>query len=109
MRKHQEYAINSYIWCAVGAVIGWLGGMMMGSGSRILLIENVLVGIFGAFIGGDFVVSLLNKGVINDKDFSVGSLGFAVGGAIVMLLVLKLLRHTVGPLRAAKSKSRDRS
>ena len=82
---------------------------MMGSESRIVLIENVLVGIFGAFIGGDFVVSLFNKGVINDKDFSVGSLGFAVTGAIVMLVILKLLRRSVGPLRAGKSKARDRS
>jgi uncharacterized membrane protein YeaQ/YmgE (transglycosylase-associated protein family) len=71
------------------------------------VLENVLVGVFGAFIGGDFVASQLNGGVINDKDFSFKSLALAVGGAVLMLLALKLMRKTVGPMRGGKSKARD--
>jgi uncharacterized membrane protein YeaQ/YmgE (transglycosylase-associated protein family) len=104
-----ENVINSYIWLAVGGVIGWVVGLMMKSEGRTLLIENVLVSMFGAFIGGDFVVALLNKGIVNDKDFSIRSLAFAVVGAIVMLLILKMMRRVVGPMRAGKSKVRDRS
>ncbi len=81
---------------------------MMKAPGRIVLIENVLVGVFGAFIGGDFIVTLMNKGVVNDKDFSIGSLAFAVTGAVVMLLVLRLLRHAVGPMQAGKKKPRGR-
>ncbi|MDB4906926.1 MAG: hypothetical protein JWO05_1710 [Gemmatimonadetes bacterium] len=93
----------------MGGLIGWLAALMSSSEGRVALIESVLVGVFGAFIGGDFVVSMINKGVTNDKVFSVGSLAYAIAGAVVMLLILKLLRHSVGPMRAGKSKSRDRS
>ena len=97
--------INTFIWCGVGALVGWAMGLMMQSGGRVLLIENMAVGIFGAFVGGDFVVALLNHGIVNDKDFHVGSLAFAVTGAVVMVLLLKLMRRAVGPMRASKSKA----
>jgi len=93
----------------VGAIIGYVMGMLMSNTGRIHLIENVLVGVFGAFIGGDFVVAMMNKGIVNDKDFSIRSLAMAVTGAVVMLLILKLLRHVVGPMQAAKRKVRGRS
>jgi uncharacterized membrane protein YeaQ/YmgE (transglycosylase-associated protein family) len=100
--------INSFIWCAVGGAIGWLAATMMKSEGRTGLIESVLVGVFGAFIGGDFVVALMNKGVVDDKVFHIGSLAFAVAGAVVMLLILKLLRRSVGPLQSGKKKPRVR-
>jgi uncharacterized membrane protein YeaQ/YmgE (transglycosylase-associated protein family) len=103
-----ESSINSFIWCAVGGIVGWIMGLMMSNEGRIHLVENVLVGVFGAFIGGDFVVAMLNKGIVNDKDFSIRSLAFAVVGAVVMLLILKLVRRAVGPMRASKPKSRAR-
>jgi len=75
---------------------------------RIVMIENMLVGVFGAFVGGDFVTAMLNKGVVNDKVFSVGALGLAVGGAVLMIFVLKLMRHVVGPMHVGKAKQRNR-
>ena len=99
-------AINSYIWCAVGAALGWAAGVMMRSGGGTLLIENMLVGVFGAFLGGDFLVSMLDGGVVNDKTFSIRSLAFAVSGAVLMLVLLRLVRSAVGPLRTGKRKPR---
>jgi uncharacterized membrane protein YeaQ/YmgE (transglycosylase-associated protein family) len=96
-------AINSYIWCAVGGLLGWAAGMMMGAGGRILLIENVLVGIFGAFIGGEFIAAMLNSGKVA-TEFKIGSLAIAVATAIVMLLLLRLMRRAVGPLMPGKKK-----
>ena len=71
----------------------------------------MLVGVFGAFIGGDFFVSMLNGGVVNDKIFSIRSLAFAVTGAVrcgavLMLVLLRLVRGAGGPLRAGKRKAR---
>jgi uncharacterized membrane protein YeaQ/YmgE (transglycosylase-associated protein family) len=97
--------INIFIWCGVGALVGWAMGVMMQSGGRILLIENMAVAVFGAFVGGDFVVAVLNHGVVKDKDFHISSLAFAVTGAVVMVLLLKLMRHAVGPMRAGKPKA----
>lgn len=102
----QENGINPYIWCLVGGAMGWLATKMAGGG-RALLIENVLVGVFGAFVGGDFIVSSLNGGVVNDTDFKIGSLGMAIAGAVVMLLILRLMRKMVGPLRNGKSRKRS--
>jgi uncharacterized membrane protein YeaQ/YmgE (transglycosylase-associated protein family) len=99
-------AINPYIWCAVGAAVGFAAGLMMNSDGKTLLVENALVGVFGAFIGGDFVVAMLSPGVVNDKVFSIRSLMFAVAGAVVMLVLLRLMRSAVGPLRAGKRKPR---
>jgi uncharacterized membrane protein YeaQ/YmgE (transglycosylase-associated protein family) len=93
----------------VGAAVGWAAGVMMKSGGRTLLVENVLVGVFGAFIGGDFIVAMLSHGVVNEKIFSMRSLAFAVAGAVVMLLLLRLVRGAVGPLRAGKRKPRNGS
>jgi uncharacterized membrane protein YeaQ/YmgE (transglycosylase-associated protein family) len=104
--SRRSNAINPFIWCAVGAAVGWAAGVMMKSGGKTLLVENMLVGVFGAFVGGDFVVSMLNHGVVNDKDFSIRSLAFAVIGAVVMLLLLRLVRGAVGPLRSGKRKPR---
>ena len=39
--------------------------------------------------------------------FSIGSLGLAVAGASACVVLLKLMRKAVGPLKAGKSKSRD--
>jgi uncharacterized membrane protein YeaQ/YmgE (transglycosylase-associated protein family) len=79
----------------------------MTGGARPLLIENILAGVFGAFVGGDFIVSSLNGGVVNDTDFKIGSLAMAIAGAVVMLLLLKLMRKLVGPLRDSKSRKRS--
>ena len=89
--------------------MGWAAGVMMKSGGRTLLVENVLVGVFGAFIGGDFIVAMLSHGVVNDKIFSMRSLACAVAGAVAMLLLLRLVRGAVGPLRAGKRKPRGGS
>ncbi|HSH91790.1 MAG TPA: hypothetical protein VK996_17530 [Ramlibacter sp.] len=94
---------------AVGGIIGWLAAITIVSaaGNKTVILENVLVGMFGAFIGGDFVAALLNGGVVNDKVFKLSSLMLAGAGALVLLLVLKLMRHVVGPMKAGKSKKRN--
>ena len=88
----------------VGGLIGWLASLWMAAGDRMVTIENIGVGIFGAFIGGDFIAAMLNGGVINDKDFKISSLAIAVTAAVVMLLMLRLMRRVVGPMKAGKKK-----
>ena len=74
------------------------------------MIENILVGTFGAFIGGDFVAAMISGStVVNDKDFRVSSLAMAIGGAVVMLVLLRLMRGAVGPMKSSKSKAGRRN
>ena len=100
--------INPYIWCATGGIVGYLFGIFLQvPGGRREFTENILVGIFGAFLGGDFLVSQLHGGVVNDTVFSFSSLGFAIGGAVALVLILRIIRKAVGPTHTSKSKSRD--
>jgi uncharacterized membrane protein YeaQ/YmgE (transglycosylase-associated protein family) len=76
---------------------------------KTVMIENVAVGMFGAFIGGDFVAAMISGSkVVNDKDFRISSLGMAIAGAVLMLVVLRLMRRAVGPMKSSKSKSGQR-
>jgi len=70
------------------------------------MVENMAVGVFGAFIGGDFVSAMVSGSkLVNDKDFRISSLAMAIAGAVVFLIVLRLMRGAVGPMRASKSKA----
>lgn len=81
----------------MGAVIGGLACLLTQVRDKVVVIETVAVSVFGAYIGGDFVAAMLSHGKTNDTDFSAGSLGLAVLGAVVFLLLLKLMRKAVGP------------
>lgn len=102
MGKH----IDSYLWIFVGGVLGALAGAMQSDKSKVFLIESVLVGIFGAFVGGDFLVAML----WGPKAGGVSAVGLAMAvvGAVVMLVLLSLMRRAVGPVRPAKKRASTR-
>jgi uncharacterized membrane protein YeaQ/YmgE (transglycosylase-associated protein family) len=90
----------------VGVVLGGLACLLAGTREKILVLENLGVGVFGAYIGGDFVASILSHGKTNDTTFSMASLGLAVGGAVVALALLRLMRRAVGPMHRSKGPRR---
>ena len=102
----KENGINPYIWCVVGVLLGGLACLLANTREKIIILENLGVGVFGAYIGGDFVASLLSHGATNDKTFSMGSLGLAVAGAVVSLVLLRLMRRAVGPMHQTKGPRR---
>lgn len=108
--------INPFIWCAVGAAVGWLAGMIGSGLTKTTRIEDIAVGVFGAFIGGEFVAAMINppppvKAAVGnikvappEVAFTVLALALAIAGAVGMLLLLSLLRRAVGPMGARKPK-----
>jgi uncharacterized membrane protein YeaQ/YmgE (transglycosylase-associated protein family) len=76
------------IWILVGAVAGWLAGLVV-RGGGFGLVGNIVVGIIGAFLGG----------------WLFGVLGFAIGagiintiftafiGAVVLLLIARVIKR----------------
>ncbi len=74
------------IWILVGLVAGWLASRIVGDSRSTL--GDILVGILGAFLGGQLFRFLgwrvPFKGVL-------GTITVAVIGAVVLLLVLRLL------------------
>lgn len=74
------------IFLAIGAVAGWLAGMLMkGGGSGLLM--NIVVGIVGAVVGG-FVFGLLGL----SAGGLIGSILTATVGAVLLLFVLGKVR-----------------
>ncbi|KDR44676.1 membrane protein [Caballeronia glathei] len=75
-------------WLIIGAVAGWLAGLLVKGGGFGLLVD-VLVGIVGAVIGG-WLFGVLG---ISLGGGWIGSVITAVIGAVVLLLVLRLIRR----------------
>ncbi|MDO9403827.1 MAG: hypothetical protein Q7T87_07355 [Polaromonas sp.] len=102
----QGNGINPYIWCLVGAVLGGLACFFKKSAERSVMIENVAVGVFGAYIGGDFLSAMIPGATGLVTDFSMRSLGLAVASGTVFLLALGLMRRKVGPMHVTKGPRR---
>ena len=98
--------IDSYIWVLVGGALGGLAGALPGDRSKVHRIESVLVGVFGAFVGGDFLVAMLWGPA--QGGFSGIGLAMAVVGAVVMLTLLSVMRRAVGPLGPSKKRAGTR-
>jgi uncharacterized membrane protein YeaQ/YmgE (transglycosylase-associated protein family) len=72
------------IFLAIGAVAGWLAGILMKGGGFGLLIDMVL-GVVGAVVGG-FLFGLLGL----SANGLIGSIITATVGAVVLLVVARL-------------------
>ncbi len=76
------------IWLLIGAVAGWLAGIIV-KGGGFGLPGDIIVGIVGAFIGGWLFGQLgifVGAGII-------GVILSATIGAVVLLLIIKLVRR----------------
>jgi len=76
------------VWIVVGAVAGWLGKAVVGGYAGGLL-EMIIIGIVGAFVGGWLIPML---GISGLPAGIVGQIIVATIGAIVLLVVLRLIR-----------------
>jgi len=77
-------------WLIIGAVAGWLASMVTGRNEEMNWLENIVVGVVGALVGGFLY------GLITDSDwtnsFSIGTLLVAFLGAIVILFVYNAVK-----------------
>jgi uncharacterized membrane protein YeaQ/YmgE (transglycosylase-associated protein family) len=85
-----------FAWIVVGSFVGWLASVIV-RGTGIGVVGDVLVGVIGAVIGGVVFSLLGNTGATG---FDVWSAVVALIGAMVLLLLLRLLGiSTRGPTR----------
>ncbi|WP_420409187.1 GlsB/YeaQ/YmgE family stress response membrane protein [Hoeflea sp.] len=76
------------IFLFVGAVAGWLAGVIM-KGNGFGLLGNIVVGIVGAFIAGlvlPMVGIAIGGGIL-------GSIIHATIGAVILLFLIRLVRR----------------
>jgi uncharacterized membrane protein YeaQ/YmgE (transglycosylase-associated protein family) len=77
------------IWVLVGAVAGWLAGLVV-RGFGFGLIGNIIVGILGAVLGGWLFGALgvsIGAGIL-------GTIITAFIGAVVLLLIVRVLKRS---------------
>ena len=75
------------VWIAIGLIAGWLASAVVGGGFG--LIGDIVVGVVGAFLGG-FIFRAMHV----HAPFAglAGTIFVAFIGAIVLLLILRLIR-----------------
>ena len=76
------------IFLAIGAVSGWLAGVLM-KGGGYGLIGDIVVGIVGAVVGG-YLFGLLG---ISAGGGLIGSIITAVIGAMVLIALIRLIKR----------------
>jgi uncharacterized membrane protein YeaQ/YmgE (transglycosylase-associated protein family) len=77
-------------WIVVGAIAGWLAGNFV-KGRGFGCLGDVIVGIVGGLVGGFLASQLFNMpDAVNG--FNLGSIVVAFLGAVVVLVVIRLLR-----------------
>ncbi len=76
------------VWLVIGAVAGWLAGVIV-KGGGFGLIGDIVVGIIGAVIAG-WLLPYLH---INIGSGIVASIIDAVIGAVILLVILRLIKR----------------
>ena len=84
--------MNLIIWLVVGGLIGWVASIVMKTDAQQGMILNIVVGVVGALIGGWLLSPMVGAGTVNQGDFSLMGLLVSLGGAIVLLFVVNLVR-----------------
>jgi uncharacterized membrane protein YeaQ/YmgE (transglycosylase-associated protein family) len=76
------------VWLIVGAIAGWLAGMVV-KGGGFGLIGDIIVGIIGALIAGWLLPQI---GIVIGSGI-VGAIINAFIGAVILLIILRLIKR----------------
>ncbi|CAK8725507.1 Transglycosylase [Candidatus Electrothrix laxa] len=76
-------------WIVMGLIVGVLAKFIMPGKDPGGIIVTILIGIAGAFVGG-YVGSFLGLGTVTG--FNIGSLLLAIGGAIILLSLYRVIK-----------------
>ena len=74
-------------WIVVGAIAGWLAGMLVKGDESLGVIGHIVLGIVGALVGG-FLASVLFKTSPIDGPLDISSIVVSVIGAILVVVVV---------------------
>ena len=78
-----------FSWIVMGLVVGVLAKFIMPGKDPGGLIVTILIGIAGAFVGG-YLGSMMGFGPVTG--FNMGSILLATGGAIVLLILYRMVK-----------------
>jgi uncharacterized membrane protein YeaQ/YmgE (transglycosylase-associated protein family) len=77
-------------WIVVGAIAGWLAGLVV-QGTGFGLLGDIIVGVVGGLLGGFLASRFFNMpDAVNG--FNLTSIVVAFLGAVIVVVVIRLLR-----------------
>jgi uncharacterized membrane protein YeaQ/YmgE (transglycosylase-associated protein family) len=85
--------MNIIVWFLVGGLIGWLASVIMRTDAQQGVVLNVVVGIVGAALAGWLLSPILGVSTINQSNFSLVGLLVSLGGAVILLAIVNLVRR----------------
>lgn len=84
--------INILIWLIVGAIAGWLASLVMKTNRQQGLLQDIIIGIIGAFLGG-FILNALGIGG-GVSGLNIASILTAFIGAVILLAIIRAVQRT---------------
>lgn len=78
--------VNVLAWVIFGAVVGWVGSIIMRKSDDINYTSDVLAGIIGALIGGAIARAITSE----SSQFSVSSLVIAILGSALLIAIIRM-------------------
>ena len=81
--------MNIILWVIFGAIAGFIADLIMSSDHGLL--EDVILGIVGAFIGG-FIMNFFGQSGVTG--FNIYSFVVAIAGAIVLIFIGRIFHKS---------------
>ena len=81
--------MNFIVWIIFGALAGWAASIITGKNRKMNGIANVVIGMFGAFVGAGIMSTL---GMNVPVGFTLTGFLVAVGGAVLLIIATSLIR-----------------
>jgi uncharacterized membrane protein YeaQ/YmgE (transglycosylase-associated protein family) len=86
--------VSILIVFGIGIVVGVIAAFLGGAGSRFVFV-HALIGVAGAVLGGILLARELGDKAYSPDHFDGEAIGWACGGAVVLLAAAKLLNATL--------------
>lgn len=77
-------------WIVLGAIAGWLAGLLVKGDEGLGIIGHIILGIVGAFVGGFLARMFLGIDPI-DGALDISSIVAAVIGAIIVVVLVSMV------------------
>jgi len=78
-------------WIVLGAIAGYLAGLLVRGDESLGIIGHILLGIVGAVVGGFLASVFLGTNPV-DSPLDIGSIVTAVIGAIIVVIVVSAIQ-----------------
>ena len=82
-----------FMWILLGGAVGWLVGPLLKPDGRPDIFSNVVVGTVGAAIATSVISPLIGWPDIKQSNLDIPSVLVALGGAVILLALVNLLRR----------------